>query len=78
MLTGKPTGKSPLVRPRRRLEDNIRLDLKKGQYEKLGWFGLGYGLLEGTCKCGIEAPGPISQAVRVKSKGNIPLGRHSR
>ena len=28
MLTGKPTGKRTLVRPRRRWEDNIRMDLK--------------------------------------------------
>ena len=28
MLTGKPTGKRPLWRPRRRWEDNIRMDLK--------------------------------------------------
>ena len=27
MLTGKPTGKKPLGRPRRRWEDNIRMDL---------------------------------------------------
>ena len=25
ILTGKPTGKRPLVRPRRRWEDNIRM-----------------------------------------------------
>ena len=29
MLTGKPTGKTPLERPRRRWEDNIRMDLKE-------------------------------------------------
>ena len=29
ILTGKPTGKRPLGRPRCRLEDNIRMDLKK-------------------------------------------------
>ena len=29
MLTGKPTGKIPLGRPWRRLEDNIRLDLEE-------------------------------------------------
>ena len=29
ILTGKPTGKRPLGRPRRRWEDNIRMDLKK-------------------------------------------------
>ena len=29
MLTGKPTGKRPLRRPRRRWEDNIRMDLEE-------------------------------------------------
>ena len=29
MLTGKPTGKIPLGRPRRRWEDNIRMDLEE-------------------------------------------------
>ena len=29
ILTGKPTGKKPLGRPRRRWEDNIRMDLKE-------------------------------------------------
>jgi hypothetical protein len=29
ILTGKPTGKRPLGRPRRRREDNIRMDLKE-------------------------------------------------
>ena len=29
ILTGKPTGKRPLVRPRRRWEDNIRVDLEE-------------------------------------------------
>ena len=29
ILTCKPTGKSPLGRPRRRWEDNIRMDLKE-------------------------------------------------
>ena len=28
ILTGKPTGKTPLGRPRRRWEDHIRMDLK--------------------------------------------------
>ena len=28
ILTGTPTGKRPLGRPRRRWEDNIRMDLK--------------------------------------------------
>ena len=29
ILTGKPTGKRPLGMPRRRWEDNIRMDLKE-------------------------------------------------
>ena len=29
MLTGKPTGKRPLGRPRRRWEYNIRIDLEE-------------------------------------------------
>ena len=29
ILTGKPTGKRHLGRPRRRCEDNIRMDLKE-------------------------------------------------
>ena len=29
MLTGKPTGKRPLWRPRRRWEDSIRIDLEE-------------------------------------------------
>ena len=29
ILTGKPTGKRPLKRPRRRWEDNIRMDLEE-------------------------------------------------
>ena len=28
ILTGKPTGRRPLGRPRRRWEDNIRMDLE--------------------------------------------------
>ena len=29
VLVGKPEGKGPLVRPRRRWEDNIKIDLQK-------------------------------------------------
>ena len=29
MLTGKPTGKRPLGKPRHRWEDNIRMDLEE-------------------------------------------------
>ena len=42
MLTGKHTGKRPLRRPRRRWEDNIRIDLEEiGINAELGLFGSG-------------------------------------
>jgi hypothetical protein len=34
ILVGKPEGKRPLGRPRRRWEDNIKMDLRK-----MGWGG---------------------------------------
>jgi hypothetical protein len=36
ILVGKPEGKGPLVRPRRRWEDNIKMDLRE-----IGWGGMG-------------------------------------
>ena len=33
IITGKPTGKRPLGRPRRRWEDNIRMDLEEISYQ---------------------------------------------
>jgi hypothetical protein len=35
ILVGKPEGKRPVGRPRRRWEDNIRMD-----FGKLGWEGV--------------------------------------
>ena len=37
ILTGKPTGKRPLGRPRRRWEDNIRTDLYKISINTRNW-----------------------------------------
>ena len=37
ILTGKPTGKSPLRRPRRRWEDNIRMDLEEISINAGNW-----------------------------------------
>jgi hypothetical protein len=37
ILVGKPEGKRPLGRPRRRCEDNIRMDVKR---DGIGWYGL--------------------------------------
>ena len=37
MLTGEPTGNRPLGRPRRRLEDNIRMDLEEISINAGNW-----------------------------------------
>ena len=37
ILTGKPTGKRPLGRPRRRWEDNIRMDLEEIDISAGNW-----------------------------------------
>jgi hypothetical protein len=53
ILAGKPEGKRPLVGPRRRREDNIKMDLQEvgcGGYG-LDWAGSGYRQVADTCEC---------------------------
>jgi len=40
VLVGKPEGKRPLGRPRRRWVDNIRMDLQEVGCRYMGWIGL--------------------------------------
>jgi len=40
VLVGKPEGKRPLGRPRRRWVDNIRMDLQEVECGYMGWIGL--------------------------------------
>jgi hypothetical protein len=40
LLVGKPEGKRPLGRPRRRLMDNIRMDLGEVGWGDVDWIGL--------------------------------------
>ena len=40
VLVGKPEGKRPLGRPRRRWEDNIKMDLQKVGCEAIDWIEL--------------------------------------
>ena len=37
ILTGKPTGKRPVERPRRRWKDNNRMDLKEIHIDTRNW-----------------------------------------
>jgi hypothetical protein len=40
LLVGKPEGKRPLGRPKRRWVDNIRMDLGKVEWGDVDWIGL--------------------------------------
>jgi len=40
VLVGKPEGKRPMGRPRRRWVDNIRMDLQEVGYGYIDWIGL--------------------------------------
>jgi hypothetical protein len=40
LLVGKPEGKTPLRRPRRRWVDNIRVDLGEVGWVDVDWIGL--------------------------------------
>jgi hypothetical protein len=40
ILVGNPEGKRPLGRPRRRWEDNIKMDLGKIRWGGVDWLGL--------------------------------------
>ncbi|KAJ4435309.1 hypothetical protein ANN_17919 [Periplaneta americana] len=40
VLVGRPEGKIPLRRPRRRWEDNIKMDLRKVEYDDRDWINL--------------------------------------
>ena len=43
VLVGKPEGKRPLGRPRRRWEDNIKMDLQEVGWVETGWSWLRIG-----------------------------------
>jgi hypothetical protein len=40
ILVGKPEGKRPLGRPRRRWVDNIKMDLRKIEWDSMDWIDL--------------------------------------
>jgi hypothetical protein len=40
ILVGKPEGKRPLGRPRRRCVDNIKIDLRQIGWDGMGWIDL--------------------------------------
>jgi hypothetical protein len=57
LLVGKPVGKRPLGRPRRRWIDNIKMDLLEIGLSVGDWIGLAQ--VESSCKLGNEPSGSI-------------------
>jgi hypothetical protein len=55
VLVGKPEGKRPLRRPRRRWQDGIRMDLREIGLRGVDWIQLaGQGPVADCCECCYE------------------------
>jgi hypothetical protein len=59
ILVGKPEGKRPLGRPRRRWVDNIAIDLREIGWDGLDRSGSGEGPVEDSCEHGDEPSGSL-------------------
>jgi hypothetical protein len=61
LLMGKPEGKRPLGRPRRRWVDNIRIDLGEVGWDDVDWIGVAqdWNRWRGSCEFGIEPSGSM-------------------
>jgi hypothetical protein len=42
VLVGKPVGKRPIGRPRRKWEDNIKMDLQEMRWAGMDWISLAH------------------------------------
>jgi hypothetical protein len=47
VLVGRPEGKRPLGRPRRRWEDNIKMELSEEGIDEANWIQLAQGRVQG-------------------------------
>ncbi|KAJ4451561.1 hypothetical protein ANN_03030 [Periplaneta americana] len=65
VLVVRLEGKRPLGRPRRRWEDNIKMDLREVGYDDIDWINLAQDRDQGLCEGGNEPPGSL-KATQVK------------
>jgi hypothetical protein len=71
-LVGKPEGRRPLGRPRRRWEDNIKMGLREVAGEHgLDQSGSGEGQVASSCECGYEPSGSINAGNFLSSSGRF-------
>jgi hypothetical protein len=62
VLVGTPEGKRPLRRPRRRWEDNIRMDLQEMGCGGMDWIGLAQDRqVASNCESGNKPSGSIKR-----------------
>jgi hypothetical protein len=62
VLMGKPEGKRPLGRPRRRWKDNIKMDLQEVGCLGMDWIEMAQDRqVAGTCECGNKPSGSIKR-----------------
>jgi hypothetical protein len=67
-LLGKPEGRRPLGRPKRRWVDNIRMDLVEVGWGYVDWIGLSK--VESSCEFGIELSGSLKCWVTIEYPNN--------
>ena len=68
MLTGKPTGKRPLGRPRRRWEDNVRMDLEEIGINAGNWVDSAQDRDYWRALVNVEPPGSISHGISYSAR----------
>jgi hypothetical protein len=66
LLVGKPEGRRPLGRPRRRWLDNTRMDLVEVGWGDVDWIGQ----VESSCEFGIEPSGSIKCSETIECPNN--------
>jgi len=60
VLVGKPEGRNPMGRPKRRWVGNIRMDLQEVGCGYMEWIGLAQdGEVADACECGNELSGSV-------------------
>jgi hypothetical protein len=70
VLVGKPEGRRPLGRPRRRWEDGVRMDIGLGG-RGLDSTGSGQEPVAGCCECGDEPSGSCATELVISHKTYI-------
>jgi hypothetical protein len=73
ILVGKPEGKRPPGRPRRRWVNNVKIHLRVIGWDGLDRSGSGQGLVEGSCKHGDEPSDSITQVKSVRKQRDRKL-----